>query len=891
MKKLAVLATLVAIILSVILPSFVLADVLVDGPDSSYSIYDRCTFRSQGLIWVFYYGSTGLSFKTSDDGGASWSSETTGLGSSSTSNFRYWYEENNERIHILGTRTTYGMYYRSGDLNVDGTVDWNASWYTVTTWSGPSASWNASSICTNENGYPFISYDTSSIYPTVRKSANNDGTWSTDWSHSFTSFGTSASMRLAPLGDSDEIYAILWGTSEIEGYRYTGSGSVWDSGQQIAANNILDGALVTVGDDVHVVYNDSTTNTINYRHRESGTYQTAVELVSSAEDPRAYVLDLSIAVTNQLYVTWGSDLDLTETYYLKGVNPYESDDWTSSSTLVSGYTQINRAIASYNDQPDDLLDYVFVDDDGSEYLYHTTKLTQWPLSVLADATDIEDTDVTLEGEILDDATTTIGDCYFEYGTSLLFGSETTHETGLEEGDSWTADLSSLSTYTTYYYRAAIEWTTLTDSGTYYSAAGSFRTLSGPPSCTTLGATSITSSSANMRGYLDEDGGGPCEVRFQWGTSSGIYTYESPWIGNVYETTTYPRAVYGLNPGTTYYYHFQIQNDGTSSPVSGGESAFTTLLDNPDVTTRPASRISVTTAILNAYISDDGGENCYVRFQYGLTDSYGTDTAWVYPYAEGASAYVQIEGLSVGTTYHFRAQIYNTNNGVLSPVSGADTTFTTASTLGAVTNLKATATSGTTILINWTLSAGSQSTLVRYKVGSYPSSTSDGEIAYFGEDTSYTLESLTPGVTYYFAAWGYAPDNYWSSTEDTAVATTSAYGAASVLIQNPSEPSWWFLNPSPDSITGMPGYGIIEWQAEELGVPIGSWCCIIAILAASFMAGMVIIWTRSSTMALITAATMCFAGAMAGLVPLWIMFAVIVMGTAIMYIVPAGRGAV
>lgn len=93
---------------------------------------------------------------------------------------------------------------------------------------------------------------------------------------------------------------------------------------------------------------------------------------------------------------------------------------------------------------------------------------------------------------------------------------------------------------------------------------------------------------------------------------------------------------------------------------------------PTGTTDPATIIADIEATLNGTVTGDGGEPCEVRFQYGLTAAYGTDTAWQ-PGKHAGDAFSQvISGLTPDTTYHFRAQIKNSAG----TVSGADRTFTT-----------------------------------------------------------------------------------------------------------------------------------------------------------------------------------------------------------------------
>ncbi len=93
---------------------------------------------------------------------------------------------------------------------------------------------------------------------------------------------------------------------------------------------------------------------------------------------------------------------------------------------------------------------------------------------------------------------------------------------------------------------------------------------------------------------------------------------------------------------------------------------------PSCDTQDASSFDETTAIAHGTISDDGGEPCQYRFQYGLTTSYTTNTAWSGSIVSNTEFTTLISGLTTNTTYHFRAQIQN-SAGI---ASGSDKTFTT-----------------------------------------------------------------------------------------------------------------------------------------------------------------------------------------------------------------------
>jgi len=96
------------------------------------------------------------------------------------------------------------------------------------------------------------------------------------------------------------------------------------------------------------------------------------------------------------------------------------------------------------------------------------------------------------------------------------------------------------------------------------------------------------------------------------------------------------------------------------------------IPTPTVQTNDADGITHEQAKLHGKLTDDGGEACEVRFQWGETTAYGNDTAWQPGKATNDLFEQLITGLDSDKTYHFRAQAKNAHG----TSSGADKEFTT-----------------------------------------------------------------------------------------------------------------------------------------------------------------------------------------------------------------------
>ena len=205
------------------------------------------------------------------------------------------------------------------------------------------------------------------------------------------------------------------------------------------------------------------------------------------------------------------------------------------------------------------------------------------------------------------------------------------------------------------------------------------------------------------------------------------------------------------------------------------------ISSASVTTQAATSVNSSGATLNANITDIGSSSVTVRgFEYGLTAAYGSNTTQSGTYGTGTYN-LAVSSLSPGTTYHFRAYVYN-NEGwaygsdlTLATSAAAPTVTTEAAgglgPNGATLNGEITATGGASIDIrgfDYGLTAGYGS-----------SATESGS---FGTGTfQQTLTGLAPSTLYHFrakahngAGWAYGSDLTF---------TTNAAGAATVTTQS------------------------------------------------------------------------------------------------------------
>ncbi len=188
---------------------------------------------------------------------------------------------------------------------------------------------------------------------------------------------------------------------------------------------------------------------------------------------------------------------------------------------------------------------------------------------------------------------------------------------------------------------------------------------------------------------------------------------------------------------------------------------------PTVTTGAAMLVEETTATLSGTVTDDGGEPCEYRFQYGTAPgAYSVNTTWTGSKTTGQSFDVPVSGLSEGTKYYYRAQARNGSG----TASGGELSLLTKPL--PPTDFTATPAGGTQVDLSWTKGVGAQRTMVRRKEGAYPADYNDGVQVYFDTGTSATDSGLTPETEYYYRAWSEVTGSQqWSDAYAAITATT------------------------------------------------------------------------------------------------------------------------
>ncbi|MEY4723318.1 MAG: hypothetical protein RLZZ324_831 [Candidatus Parcubacteria bacterium] len=270
---------------------------------------------------------------------------------------------------------------------------------------------------------------------------------------------------------------------------------------------------------------------------------------------------------------------------------------------------------------------------------------------------------------------------------------------------------------------------------------------------------------------------------EYGLTTGYGS--SPSNGSLVTSHSIPLS--GLTVGTLYHYRVKstdkygiqsVSSDGTftttAAPGGGGGNA-----PPPDTAPPVISGVSVSgTDVVGggATIAWQTNEGSTSQIKFGLTASYGStwnDGAFVVMHG------THLSGFADGTTYHFSVCSQDSASNVgCSP----DATFTTATPTPApdvtpppqVIGFTA-AWNGDFVALNWTNPPAPDfsGTLIMRSVGTPPSAPDQGTQVYRSSGTFITDSSVTPGVTYGYAAFTYDAAGNFSAAWTASVTVPAA----------------------------------------------------------------------------------------------------------------------
>jgi len=319
------------------------------------------------------------------------------------------------------------------------------------------------------------------------------------------------------------------------------------------------------------------------------------------------------------------------------------------------------------------------------------------------ATSITSTTTSLNGTIIsfDSSTAFVNSYGFCWNTT---GSPTVTNTFIDKGFSSTIgdfshSISNLTPNTTYYVRAY----SLNAAGTpSYGSEISFSTTTGLATINTQPATTVISTNATLNATIDSLGDTPVTAYgFCWDINSIPTTNNSKNdLGNCLSTGVISSVITSFSPSTKYYVRSYATNSGGT--IYGNEINFSTTSGLASLSSQAASSILSTTATLNATILSLG-DSPVTSYGFYLNTN-GSPTITDFKFDLGATSTLgvytyNLTGISPNTTYYVRPYITNSAG----TVTGSEISFSTPSGYPTVSTQATTMVTGTTAILNGTLS--------------------------------------------------------------------------------------------------------------------------------------------------------------------------------------------
>jgi hypothetical protein len=200
-----------------------------------------------------------------------------------------------------------------------------------------------------------------------------------------------------------------------------------------------------------------------------------------------------------------------------------------------------------------------------------------------------------------------------------------------------------------------------------------------PKVTTEGAVEIGGDSVTLTGHIVPDGtANIVGCYFEYGTDASLALGKVPCnqATPISGASDVSAELTGLTPLTPYSYRLvAVQSDGQGFPSYGREITVTPVPSGaPNIGAATVTELTQTSVRLNGTISPNSAPTTYV-FQYGTTSDYGSQVVGSGSIGDDNSFHsvsAGLEGLSPGTTYHFRVVAVNFSG----TEHGPDVTFTT-----------------------------------------------------------------------------------------------------------------------------------------------------------------------------------------------------------------------
>ena len=226
--------------------------------------------------------------------------------------------------------------------------------------------------------------------------------------------------------------------------------------------------------------------------------------------------------------------------------------------------------------------HVFVATGSSVTSFHTAVLDEPPTVVSQQPSSVTRSSATLNATVNANESA-IGECRFEYGTTVSYGSSVACSAVPGAGQGTTAvsaALTGLSANVTYHFRIVAT----NPGGTSYGSDETLETLPNPPVVLTGSASTVTQTAAMLNATVDPGGAAVADCHFDYGTTSAFGS-TAPCTAPAGEgagPVAVAAPITALTPDTNYFFRIVASNGGGIS--YGATQSVATLVPTPPSST-------------------------------------------------------------------------------------------------------------------------------------------------------------------------------------------------------------------------------------------------------------------------------------------------------------------
>jgi hypothetical protein len=599
---------------------------------------------------------------------------------------------------------------------------------------------------------------------------------------------------------------------------------------------------------------EANTVSFNYQPWYSLGWQDCIEFTINASYVDADLTNFPVLVT-------GTGLNSTDTDFWTTVNSSGSDILFTAS---DGVTKLNRELVSINTTAQTMECYVNVtsiDDVNNTKFYLYYNSSNIALYNESNSTATWDANYIAVWHMNDLNTSAIADSTANAQTGIKKGAnEPLVTTGLIGSSLGSAQLfDGVNDYVNVSHNAN---QLLTTAGTisaviypYTSGESQARIVDKAGAAGALGY-SFGVTSGNSKTYL-----------FMNGSTSSLSSANS-WAIN---TTTFDAVSFNATGFITFY-----KNGDTWGTASSGQLASSMTSTNPLYIGQRSGATDRTFkgSIDEVRVSNISRSDSWIKATYytlmlptsfaPVTDVFTTTTTQ--SKNTGDSFYISQTGLTANTLYGYKAEALNSYG----TSWGHWVFFDTTVTLGSPANVSCSASSNS-IILSWVKGGNTSYTYIRYKVGSYPTSSTDGNAIANQSGVSYTHTGLASGTSYYYKLWGEDGGDL-STTNSTTMCTTTASGPTTTTVPLPTvDTSGFDTAPNGSALSNNPLYPLGNLEAAAISVPQPTWWMLVG-LGGLVVTGL-FIYTRSRNLLIALGAMMIFGVIMSqmSIFPIWVMY--------------------